>query len=129
MKREIIIICAIIFIIIIANTISQITSQKFFKGISGELDNLEQKIYAKDLENDNLSKEIDDIQNKWSEEYKHYACFIEHDELEKVYTQLVSIDANISVEDYNKAVDEIERCKFILRHIQEKDALKLVNIL
>ena len=57
-----------------------------------------------------------------------FACFIEHDELEKVHTQLISIDANLKVEDYDKSIDEIEKCKFILKHIEEKDSLTIVNI-
>ena len=128
MKKEIIIIITIIITIIIAHAISQNYVQKFFKSISDDLDIIQEKIMSEEYEQEGLKKDINSIQKKWNEKYDIFACFVEHDELEKVQTQLISIEANIKVEDYDKSVDEIERCKFILKHIEEKDSFKIVNI-
>ena len=76
----------------------------------------------------NLKQELEDIQEKWNKKYDILAYYIEHDELEKVETQLIAINANIKVQDYDKTIEELEKCKFILEHIKDKDSLKLVNI-
>lgn len=128
MKKEIIIIFFIITLITVSHIITQNVSGDFFESISEDLTNLENKILSEQSQNDEFEKMITELQDKWNSKYDIYACFIEHDELEKVNTQLVSISADIKVQDYGKSIDEIEKCKFILKHIQDKDSLKIVNI-
>ena len=128
MKKEIIISFVILFFIIVFHAITQVYTQNFFDSISDNLNSIEEIIFSEDINRNELENDIDNIINKWKENYDYYACFIEHDELEKVQTQLISIKSNIKTEDYGKAIDETERCKFILKHIEEKDSLKIVNI-
>ncbi|MBR2240501.1 MAG: DUF4363 family protein [Clostridia bacterium] len=128
MKKELFIVAIIVIIIISFHAISQIYVQGFFDNISKDLDNVENKILNEDIKKEELESEINNIQEKWNKKYDYFACFIEHDELEKVQTQFISIEANIKVEDFDKSVDEIEKCKFIIKHIEEKDSLKIVNI-
>lgn len=129
MKKEIIIIVIILIFIIIFHAITQVYTQNFFESISEDLNKIEEKIFSGNTNEDELESDIDNITNRWKEKYDYFACFIEHDELEKVQTQLISIKSNIKTEDYGKTIDETERCKFILKHIEEKDSLKVVNIL
>ena len=56
------------------------------------------------------------------------AYFIEHDELEKVETNLTNIKTYIEVEDLNMAITSIDEADFILEHIKEKNAFNLENI-
>lgn len=128
MKKEIIIIISIIVLITVLHIITQKESGDFFESISEDLTNLEDEILSGQATKEELEKSINEIEDKWKSRYDIHACFIEHDELEKVSTQLISISANIKVQKYYKSVDEIDKCKFILRHIQDKDALKIVNI-
>ncbi len=128
MRKQIIIIIFIIILIIIANTVSQFYIKNFFDSISEDLNKIEDKLISNNSETSELEKEIENIENKWNSKHDYFACFIEHDELEKVETQLISISANIKVNDYGKSVDEVEKCKFIIKHIKEKDSLKIVNI-
>lgn len=128
MKKEIIIIILIIVLITILHVITQKTSGDFFEDISEDLTNLEDEILAGQTSNEELENKINEIYDKWRTRYDIHACFIEHDELEKVSTQLISISADIKVKNYDRSVDEIDKCKFILKHIQDKDALKIVNI-
>lgn len=128
MKKEIIIILFIIVTISVLHAITQTSSSNIFESISSELTDIEDKIVVDDVNTDDVNKSIDELQDKWREKYDLYACFIEHDELEKVSTQLISISTNIRIKNYDRSVDEIEKCKFILRHIQDKDSLKFVNI-
>ena len=128
MKKEIFIIFFIIVLITVSHIITQNESGDFFESISEDLTNLENAITEEQTPKEELEKMIYQLHKKWNSKYGIHACFIEHDELEKVSTQLVSISADIKVQNYDRSVDEIERCKFILRHIQDKDALKIVNI-
>ena len=128
MKKEIIFLLIIIILIIIMHAVSQIYTQNFFDEISDDINSIEDKIINDDIQNSNLKDSIEKILDKWDSKYKLFACYIEHDELEKVKTQLISIRACIIVEDYKKTVDEIEVCKFVLKHIEDKDSLKILNI-
>ncbi len=128
MKKEIFIIFVIIIGIIVADIVTQKYTNRFFESISDELTEMENIMISKNIDNEDLKNRIENIQKEWKSKYKVFACFIEHDELEKVQTQLISINANIKVEDYDKSIDEIEKCIFILKHIEEKDSLKLQNI-
>ncbi len=128
MKKEIIIVVIIVILIIIGHIITQNYTKKFFENISVSLEKIEEKIDNDNIEEQNLKNELDDIQEKWNEKYDILAYYIEHDELEKVETQLISMNANIKVQDYDKTIEELEKCKFILEHIKDKDSLKLVNI-
>lgn len=128
MKKEIIIVVIIVILIIIGHITTQNYTKKFFENISISLEKIEEKIDNDNIEEQNLKNELDDIQEKWNEKYDILAYYIEHDELEKVETQLISMNANIKVQDYDKTIEELEKCKFILEHIKDKDSLKLVNI-
>lgn len=128
MKREFIIIGSIVIIIIIASVTSQLYTNSFFDSIIEDLYSIEDKVLNNNFADDELEKEMDGISDKWKKKYNFLACFLEHDELEKVRNQYVSIRANIIVDDYGRCVDEIERCIFLLQHIKEKDSFNLVNI-
>lgn len=132
MKKEIIIIISIILGITVLHIVSQNYTNNFFDEFSEELGKLEDKIIEKsgneDYNKDEIEKNIDELHEKWQSKYNLFACIIEHDELEKIRVQIVSIGANIKVNNYGKSVDEIEKCRFFLKHIEEKDSLKIVNV-
>lgn len=69
-----------------------------------------------------------DIRNRWDEMQELLSFYIEHDELEKVETQLAVINGQMESKLYDEAVVEIERCKFILEHIADKTAFNIKNI-
>ena len=54
--------------------------------------------------------------------------YIEHDELEKVKTELTGLSAFLSVEEYNECICKIDTSIFILGHIQEKEEFHLRSI-
>ena len=56
------------------------------------------------------------------------AYYIEHDELEKVKTAITSIKSYVEVKEYNQSLESIDKCKYILEHIQESQRLSLDNI-
>ena len=128
MKKEFCIITGIVFFIIVIHAWSQWYVKSFFDSIMYDVSNIEEKILKNQFEAGELEKDIDDTMNKWKNKYDFFACFLEHDELEKIDNQFVSIRANVVVGEFEKGVEEIEKCKFFLRHIEDKDSMKVVNI-
>ena len=128
MKKEIYIILIIVICMIILHVVSQKYTKNFFDEIYSELDYISQKIQNDEINNNELEKNIENIMSKWSGKYNLIACYVEHDELEKVQVELTSINANIKVNDYEQCAENIEQCKFILKHIEDKDSFKIMNI-
>lgn len=128
MKKEIFLIIFLIIIVVSCHNFTQNHTRLFLDDMILDLESIEEDIFNNNIENDNLSGKIEDIYSKWKEKYNYLAYYIEHDELEKLEMQLISIRANIKVEDYDRCVEELEKCEFILNHIKSKDSLELINI-
>lgn len=80
------------------------------------------------LENEKIKKEAEDIYKQWEKRHEKLAYFIEHDELEKVETELVTIKSDIETEDYEELISGIDKSVFILKHIEDKYAFNLENV-
>ena len=59
---------------------------------------------------------------------KKLAYYIEHDELEKVDTNLIGLKSYIETEEESDAVSELEKSVFVLKHIEDKTRMNLKNI-
>ncbi len=77
---------------------------------------------------DDIKNKVNEVDEKWSSVHDKLAYYIEHDELEKVDTAIVTMKANIETEDFSSAVAELDAGKFVLEHIQEKYAFNLKNV-
>ena len=114
MYREITIIIVILLLIFIGNYITQKNTVKSVEIMTKELTEL--KI---DLLNNKDDKQIEEkieyIMKEWNRLNKILAYYIEHDELEKVETDLTGVKANIEVDDYNCAIEELEKGIYILK--------------
>ena len=77
---------------------------------------------------DEIKAKISKLDDKWKEKHDKLAYYIEHDELEKVDTAIVTMKSYVETEDYSSAVAELEEGKFVLEHIQKKNAFNLENI-
>ncbi len=71
---------------------------------------------------------MEKIEKIWEERYEKMAYYIEHDELEKVETELTKLKPDIDMEEYSMGVENLDSCSFILEHIKDKSALKIVNV-
>lgn len=80
----------------------------------------------------NNTTQIEDIikklDAKWTKKHDILAYYIEHDELEKVDTAIVSMKSYVETDDYSSAVAELDEGKFVLEHIQKKNAFNLENV-
>ena len=128
MYKELIICTIVIVIVVVLNIYTENYTKDSIVKISGDLENLKQLIDEENQKNKNVEDEIDKILEEWDNRYKKLAYYIEHDELEKVNTELVSLKANIDSKEYKQGLPDLNRCIFILEHIKEKSALQIKNI-
>ena len=128
MYKEIII-CSIVIIIVVGlNILTENYTKESVALMTGNLENLKENMISEEQNKENINKQIDDILNNWNERHKKLAYYIEHDELEKVETELVLLKGNIEVKQYEQGVPNLSNCIFILEHIKEKTALQIKNI-
>ncbi len=128
MYRELIIIIIVIFMIVIGNVITQNNTIEAVGQISGQLTTLRQEIEKEEASQEKAKKQMEKVEEIWKEKYCQMAFYIEHNELEKVQTELTKLKADIDMEEYAQGVENLENCIFILEHIKDKSALKVVNI-
>ena len=78
---------------------------------------------------DKASKEqIKEIRDDWNERHKKLAIYIEHDELEKIETNLASLNGYLNMEEYGDSMAQLEASVYVLEHIKNKTTLSLINI-
>ena len=123
------IICGIVLLLIgITNTITQNYTNQSVETMDTQLENLKQKLIQEEVEKEDVEQEFENAMEHWKERYKILAYYIEHDELEKVETELTSLKGNIQVEQYEEGVPDLEKSIFILNHIKEKFKLNIKNV-
>ena len=125
MFKEVIISIIIVLCIIVLDIITQNYTKETVLRTSEMLSKLKDDINNNE---ENILDEIEEIYAKWEERNGKLAYFIEHDELEKVETNLTNIRSFIEENDLIMAINEVDEAKFILEHIKEKNALRLENI-
>jgi len=124
--KEIIIIFVVIVLVLSLDVISNNYTKSAVKELSKELNILRVKILDENQES--AQKQMQKVKEKWAEKYNVMAYYIEHDELEKVETELVKLAADIDMEEYKHCINELETSIFILEHIQQKEEFDLKSI-
>ena len=128
MYKEIII-CSIVIIIVVGlNILTESYTKESITLMTGDLKSLKENMISEEQNEEKLNKQIENIVNNWKEKNKKLAYYIEHDELEKVETELVYLKGNIEVKEYEQGIPNLNNCIFILEHIKEKTALQIKNI-
>lgn len=128
MLKETIICIVIIICIIFGNNTTQNYTKESVGELSSGLMSLREKLTQDNIENKDVKEEIDKIYNNWQNRHDKLAYFIEHDELEKVETDLVAMKSYMETQEYEQAVGELDKSVFVLKHIEEKYAFNLQNI-
>ena len=126
MYKEIIIIIVVIALVIGLDIITNNYTKETVKLITEELNFLKEYILEENKEKAEL--QMQNVEDKWEERYEVLAFYIEHDELEKVETELTSLNAFLSVEEYEECISELDTTIFILNHIQEKEEFNFRSI-
>lgn len=141
MKRELIMISVIIALVIIGHASTQNYTSNFFEEIENNLSELKEQILnTQNVQNASkqnggnneskkeLIKEFEKIHKKWNDKYNILAYYSEHDELEKIGTQLAVINGYLEKEEYTHSSTEIDKTIFLLQHIRNKDNFRFINI-
>lgn len=105
-------------------------TQRFTNKTTAEITEIftELKDLAVEENKEKMETKIAELDEKWNKRHDKLAYYIEHDELEKVDTAIVSAKSYIQTEDYSSAASELDVGKFVLEHIQEKYKFNLVNV-
>ena len=127
MKKELIICLFIMGIIIISNIITQNYTKECVTQMNNSLTELK-KASINEQNNDVVTQKLEVIQNQWDSYQEKLAYYIEHDKLEKVETQIFSMKGFSEIGKYDEIIPELEKCIFILEHIQDKTKLNVKNI-
>ena len=126
MYKEVVICIAIIIIIVSLDIVTQKYTQKTTSEITQILADLKTEILNEDK--NKIDEKVKILDEKWGKKHDRLAYYIEHDELEKVDTAIVSLKSYVETDDYSSAIAELDEGKFVLEHIQKKYAFNLVNI-
>ena len=75
-----------------------------------------------------MEEKKEKVKEEWETRHDKLAYYIEHDELEKVETNLTSMNSFLETNEYAEAISELDKDIFILKHIKEKYEFNLENI-
>ena len=126
MKKEIIITCIVVIAVVVGNIVTQNYTNQCSAILTEEL--LELKDTIKTGEKQEKEEKIKEIYEKWNGMQEKLAFYIEHNELEKVETQVSVLKGNIEAGLDKESFPEIERCNFIIEHIKDKNIIEIKNI-
>ena len=128
MKKEAIICIITITLIIVGHIILQSYSKNAIGETTAQLSELKTMMFEEDIDKEETKRKIDEIHEKWDKRYNTMAFYIEHNELEKVETELTGLRSSIETEEYEEAQNELARAEYLLKHIEEKNKLSWKNI-
>ena len=126
MIKELVICIVIVLSIFVLEFITQNYTEKTVKEVTGIFDKIEENISKQDIEQ--IYEKVKVIGDKWEVKQKKLAYYIEHDELEKVHTAIVTMKSFIETENFSAAKAELAEGRFVLEHIEEKNSFNLQNI-
>lgn len=129
MFKEIFICILILSMIFVGNYITQSYTSKSVKEISNKLIEIEDEMKKESIENKKIKDKIGEMSNNLEEKHNKLSYYIEHNEIEKVETEITSLKSYVEVEQYDEAINEIERALFILNHIKDKYEFNLKTVL
>lgn len=135
MLKETIICVIIVILIVFGNYKLQDYTDETVNEITSELAKIREDLLedgllkdAQQIDNQKLKTDIEELHNKWADKNEKLSYYIEHNELEKLDSAIVSLKSSSESENYEDSVDQLEKTDFMLKHIQEKYALNLKNI-
>lgn len=128
MLKETMICVIIVIAIILGNAMTQNFTKESVSELSSGLMSLRGELIQENRENEKIRDKAESIYQQWQQRHDKLAYFIEHDELEKVETELIAIKSFVETEDYEESISELDKGVFILKHIEDKYAFNLQNV-
>ena len=127
MKETIIIITILVIIIggdILENKYLKNSSQYLIE----QLNNLKDKIKDESHDIKELKKEANKIYKEWKKTDEKWAMLILHSELDLIETSLIKMKTQITENNLDIALEELETSIFLINHISEKERFCLKNV-
>lgn len=128
MLKELSICIIIVILILVGNFITQNYTNSSVDITSEELNKLREEVIKEEVDLEWSNQKINEIYSDWNNRHKKLAYYIEHDELEKVETNLSALRGYIEIEEHQEAVAELDRTIYVLQHIKNKNIFTLDNI-
>lgn len=128
MNKEIIICIIIVILVFSLNIVTQKYTEKVVGEVTTLLDATREELTKEEPDFEIALKKADEAYNKWEELDDTWALYIEHNEIEKVTTAITAAKSFSEMNNNEESVDSIDRCKFILQHIKEREQISLDNI-
>ena len=128
MKKEFVICIIIVAMIVITNIITQNYTKECVNQMNQKLDVLKEVSLSENINEQDIINQINSVEEEWNTFQEKLAFYIEHDELEKVETQIFAMKGFSEIKKYDEVVPELEKCVFILDHIKEKTTLNVKNV-
>ena len=126
MIKELTISVIIIITIVVLDLYTQNYTKTTISETTQRLNELQQEISKNDSKQ--IEEKLNNTEKEWKKAHNNLAYYIEHDELEKVDTALVTMKSYIDSQDYSSASSELQKSIFVLEHIQKKNSFSLENI-
>lgn len=128
MKKEAIITIIIIILIFAGEWITQNYTKKTLGKTQDQLRELKEDILNTQNNNSYLIEKTDKIYEDWEKENEILSYYLEHNELEKVNTQIILIKGYLESDTPQDSIPDLEEGIYILEHIKQKEAYNLKNI-
>lgn len=128
MKKEELITFIIVGIIIIGEIISQKYTQKCVEEFKERLYDLKASALSEELSKEEIAQTTNSIYEDWNNKSKTLSFYLEHDELEKVHTQMRRVIAYFEVDSKEDAIPELEEGIYTLEHLKDKRELTWKNV-
>ena len=126
MRREIIIVSIVVIGIVILNIITSKNTNCVMDEVTAYLSLIREGIEVEAEEQ--MKENMEKVKETWNKEKNTLSLYVEHDELEKVEMYMTNVNTNIEIKEYNRAIEALDTCTFIIEHIKDKYKLEITNI-
>jgi len=121
----------IIFILIIIFG-GALYTQKFLNNTSdmlvSKLENLKTDLQNENEEKYILEKQTDEIYREWEDINGKWSVVVLHDEIDLIETSLIRMKSKIKTGSLDESMEDLDTLIFLLKHIKEKEKTRLKNI-
>lgn len=128
MYKELIISAVVAIVILGLNGMTQNYTKNAVTQVSEKLDKTRQELIKEEVDFESAKKASKEALDRWEQLDDTIALYIEHAEIEKVKTAIISMQSFIEMEDDSQAVDSIDRCSYILENIKRREEFSIDNI-
>ncbi len=124
--KEILVVFLVLIIIITGGIWSQIYLNNTSSELVNNLDSIKKLLEKEDYTS--LAIENNKLYSKWKDKERKWSIIVLHEELDLIEQSL--IETKVSIEEHNKddAMVAIEKSIFLIKHIPEKESIRIKNI-